>query len=38
MDAKLADGKAPPFTYYGRIRYLRHEGSAPTSVVWELLQ
>ncbi|HKJ76965.1 MAG TPA: DUF3427 domain-containing protein, partial [Gammaproteobacteria bacterium] len=35
-DAKLSGGKAAPFTYYGQVRYLRHEGSAPMSVVWNL--
>ncbi len=35
-DAKLTRDKAAPFTYYGRVRYLRHEGSGPMSVVWEL--
>jgi len=33
---KLAGGKAAPFQYYGLVRYQRHEGSAPMSVVWEL--
>lgn len=36
-DAKLSVGKAAPFMYYGQIRYLRHDGSAAMSVVWELL-
>ena len=30
---KLAGGKAAPFVYHGRVRYLRHEGSGPMSVV-----
>ncbi len=33
---KLADGKAAPFQYYGPVRYKKHEGSAPMSVVWEI--
>lgn len=36
-DAKLVSGKAAPFTYYGQVRYRRHEGSGPISVVWEIL-
>lgn len=35
-EAKLAGGKAAPFTYYGRVRYVRHYGSAPMSVIWRL--
>ncbi|MCC5870281.1 MAG: hypothetical protein JJU27_17400 [Gammaproteobacteria bacterium] len=27
------DGKAAPFVYHGKVRYLRHEGSGPMSVV-----
>lgn len=34
-EAKLAGGKAAPFTYYGRVRYLRHTGTAPMSVIWQ---
>lgn len=30
---KLEDGKAAPFVYYGKVRYLMHEGSGPMSVV-----
>lgn len=33
---KLAAGKAAPFRYYGPVRYQRHEGSEPMSVVWQL--
>ena len=33
---KLAGGKAAPFRYYGPVRYQKHEGSAPMSMVWEL--
>ena len=32
-ERKLAGGKAAPFVYHGRVRYLRHEGSGPMSVV-----
>ncbi len=35
-DRKQA-GKAAPFTYHGPVRYRRHSGSAPMSVVFELL-
>lgn len=35
-DAKLAAGKAAPFTYHGRVRYVSHEGSGPMSVVFAL--
>jgi hypothetical protein len=30
-------GKAAPFTYHGPVRYRSHSGSAPMSVVFELL-
>lgn len=33
---KLAKGKAAPFLYHGRVRYMRHGGSRPMSVVWGL--
>lgn len=36
-DGKLEGGKSAPFTYHGRIRYRSHSGSAPMSVVFELL-
>ena len=32
-ERKLQGGKAAPFLYQGRVRYLRHEGSGPMSVV-----
>ncbi len=35
-DGKLAGGKAAPFVYYGPVNYVRHEGSAPMSVVLNL--
>lgn len=35
-DRKQA-GKAAPFTYHGPVRYRSHSGSAPMSVVFELL-
>ncbi|MCK5849848.1 MAG: DUF3427 domain-containing protein, partial [Kiritimatiellae bacterium] len=31
---KLAQGKAAPFRCHGAVRYLKHEGSRPMSVVW----
>jgi superfamily II DNA or RNA helicase/HKD family nuclease len=34
---KLENGKAAPFTYHGPVRYRSHTGSAPMSVVFELL-
>lgn len=33
---KLQNGVAAPFHYYGEVRYLKHEGSKPMNVVWEL--
>ncbi len=33
---KLANKKAAPFRYYGKVHFQKHEGSAPMSVVWEL--
>lgn len=33
-ESKLAGGKAAPFTYHGRVRYVSHEGSGPISVVF----
>ncbi len=35
-DAKLAAGKAAPFTYHGRVRYQSHQGSRPMSIVFGL--
>ena len=35
-DTKLAAGKAAPFTYHGRVRYLSHQGSRPMSIVFGL--
>ncbi len=32
-----AHGKAAAFTYHGRVRYLSHEGSAPMTVILDLL-
>lgn len=34
---KLESGKAAPFTYHGRVRYLKHDGSKPMSIDFELL-
>ena len=33
---KLAAGKVAPFQYLGAVRYQKHEGNAPMSVIWEL--
>lgn len=33
---KLAGGKAAPFIYQGRAKYVSHEGSQPMSVVFEV--
>lgn len=35
-EQKLSAGKAAPFVYHGRVRYLRHTGSAPMSVVFSV--
>jgi SOS-response transcriptional repressor LexA len=35
-DTKLRNGKAAPFTYYGRVRYVSHTDSEPMNVIWEL--
>ena len=32
-DARLSGGKAAPFTYFGKVRYRTHTGSAPMNVV-----
>jgi hypothetical protein len=37
-DGKLAGGKAAPFTYHGQVTYLRHNGSAPMSIEWEIMR
>ncbi len=36
-DSKLESGKATPFTYHGPVRYRGHSGSAPMSVVFEVV-
>lgn len=36
-DHRLEHGKAAPFTYHGRVRYLKHTGSQPMSIDFELL-
>jgi len=33
---KLANGLTAPFQYLGPIDYVRHEGSKPMSIVWQL--
>ncbi|WP_152765584.1 DUF3427 domain-containing protein [Alkalilimnicola sp. S0819] len=33
---KKRNGLAQPYTYAGPVRYARHEGSRPMSIVWEL--
>lgn len=35
-DQKLQDGKAAPFVYHGRVRYITHRGSKPMNVEFEL--
>jgi SOS-response transcriptional repressor LexA len=35
-DTKLRGGKAAPFTYHGKVRYVRHTGTEPMNVTWEL--
>jgi hypothetical protein len=37
-EQKLENGKAAPFTYYGPVRYRSHTGSAPMSVVFDLIE
>lgn len=34
---KLQGGKAAPFVNYGTVKYLKHEGSAPMGVTFELV-
>lgn len=34
---KLESGKAAPFTYHGRVRYLEHSGSQPMSIDFQLM-
>jgi superfamily II DNA or RNA helicase/SAM-dependent methyltransferase/SOS-response transcriptional repressor LexA len=33
---KLRNGKAAPFTYHGKVRYVSHTGANPMNVTWEL--
>jgi hypothetical protein len=35
-DGKLSGNKAAPFTYYGEVNYIRHKGSAPMSIEWQV--
>jgi superfamily II DNA or RNA helicase/HKD family nuclease len=35
-ESKLENGKGAPFVYHGPVRYVKHSGSAPMSVVFEL--
>nr|WP_255705856.1 MULTISPECIES: DUF3427 domain-containing protein [unclassified Ectothiorhodospira] len=35
---KLEQGEAALFTYYGPVRYLKHQGSGPMSVDFEVIQ
>lgn len=35
-DTKLRNGKAAPFTYYGKVRYVSHTSTKPMNVTWEL--
>ena len=36
-ESKLHGGKGAPFTYEGRVRYVRHTGEAPMSVILRLV-
>jgi superfamily II DNA or RNA helicase len=33
---KINDGKAAPFVYHGKVRYLKHTGSQPMNVVFDV--
>jgi len=35
---KLANGKAAPFQYCGPVRYVRHSGSKPMSVIFDVAE
>ncbi len=35
-ETKLSNGKAAPFTYFGKARYKTHTGSAPMSVLLDV--
>ena len=35
-ESRLYNGKGAPFVYHGPVRYVRHEGSSPMSVVFNL--
>lgn len=35
-DHKLENGKAAPFVYHGRVRYLSHKGVAPMSMILQV--
>jgi hypothetical protein len=34
---KLRGKRASPFTFYGEIKYVKHESEKPMNVTWELL-
>ena len=36
-ESKLRGKTASPFTFYGEVKYKRHEGEKPMNVTWELL-
>jgi superfamily II DNA or RNA helicase/SOS-response transcriptional repressor LexA len=36
-EGKLSGGKAAPFTYFGKVSYAGHKGSAPMSIEWRLV-
>jgi hypothetical protein len=37
-ERKLQDGKGAPFTYQGRVQYVKHTGEAPMSVILRLIE
>ena len=37
-ETKLHAGKAAPFTYYGKVRYLSHSGANPMSIIFGLTE
>jgi len=37
-ETKLSNGKAAPFSYYGSVRYVRHAGSKPMSVIFDVTE
>ena len=37
-EGKLAGNRAAPFTYHGEVTYVRHKGSEPMSIEWEMVR